>query len=477
MTKTMDPNDYLTLFETLAVDSKIRFLKEALSSSESLQQQFVNYFAETENQPSEDFLVFNESVKEEAAFYIEELESINLEDFDWEDWEAPHNGYIPEYEAEQMMAETEVEGYFSSIFSNIGHELSSGNLEKSFAKITGLLIACQEANVDDPNENLGDPNHYFFDQFKAMADNLAMIIDKTIVNQHTVSKTVTNVLTCFEKGEANGFKTSVHDKLLLNLVTKQPAVWEGLFPVFKNSVQHKKSFPKTSLFVIRNGSSLDTDWIETAELLCTADPAIALELLDHYANEDFASFYRVAKATFEKFPRELCDFLLLHIDDKRDPFFSKQVLACKVENSREIKDYMRIAQLMGEQEKKDFINSFKNGWDTAFYIQILELEGLLAEILDFAQKWYRNLGELEMILKPVLFKYPEACGKIVSEKISKQLESSMGRDIYSEAADLLRFLAGNPICLPMVKTFTLELLAKYSRRPALKQELKKRDLI
>ena len=103
---------------------------------------------------------------------------------------------------------------------------------------------------------------------------------------------------------------------------------------------------------------------------------------------------------------------------------------------------------------------------------MLETEEMDTEILEYAQIYTGSLSKLSFIMRTVINKYPTQCFDISKPKIEVSLQDNMGRNYYHEVAELLKFLftsKSNTIAVYEL----IEVICKiYSRRTALKDELK-----
>lgn len=113
--------NFKEIFDKATDKTKLDFLFAILEHNEKLRTEFLNYIQkklqETDNQISyEDFKnLINNSQKE----YQDQLEVIDLEEPDWDNYIPPHSGYIEEWEAWQYMAEQEVENIFNEWKENL----------------------------------------------------------------------------------------------------------------------------------------------------------------------------------------------------------------------------------------------------------------------------------------------------------------------------------------------------------------------
>ncbi len=467
----------LQLFHLIPDQEKLDFLKKALGNSVILESQFIKYF---ENQPkalevSQE--AFEKMIEESSGDYIEALQAINLEETDWENYHALHNDYVPEWEAAQMMAEEEVTDVFKSIGYDLQALILDCELHGFFAEVTALLIACEEAEVDDPNDNLGDPNQFFMDTFKQTIPELFDTIRSSIFQPEIIPGAIALTMRSFAAGMAKGYNPSTHDALFLPFLEKHPEKSDELFKLIVLDEKIKSNFPKASIFIMQHSTAGKLIWTDQAEKLCTTDASVAHQLLEHHHSRDTKSFYRVAKKAFPVFPRQLRDYILDSIDDNYDIEFTKNLLNDKIEQNQNIKDYRRIKKLMDESEITTYLESFKDGWSMKFYVQMLENDGLYQKILELARGWNSGIYNLVDVLGPLAKNQPEACCQIALRIGLNELEKNQGRHLYQQIAELLATIAKYSVDRAQAIDVAREILKHYTRRPALKDELRKADLL
>lgn len=209
-----------------------------------------------------------------------------------------------------------------------------------------------------------------------------------------------------------------------------------------------------------------------AEELCTFNVGVAAELLEYQSIADKVSFHKNAKILFPIFSINLINLIASAIDDEYDVEFSKMLLIYKTNSQRKIEDYKRLARLFSNEEKHQFIKTFRDNFSYDLYIQMLETEEMDTEILEYAKIYNGYLSKLSFIMRSVINKYPAQCFDISKPKIEISLKNNMGRNYYHEVAELLKFLLISKNNTIAVYELIEEICIIYSRRPALKDELK-----
>lgn len=465
---------YLQILSSLTPEQKIEFLEKVLVNSKDLQSQFVKYF--TNNQKNKVSLEFNfnDKVIEMANEYQETLEAVDLEP-DYDRYHNRHDRYYDEWEYGQEAVEEVVDELFDTFKAEYINQIVQGNIELVMADLTGLLIACYEAEVEDEYDNLGDSQDYFVDCLKEIENELEVEINRTILNRKAVSDTIIRTMLCFKTGEANLFSTEIHDLIMTCLLRNNSESCEDVYVDCKQNIEYTKLFPNTYLQATRIGNA--ESWVTEAEKLCTYNVIVAANLLDHQMLTDSVSFHENAKMLFPIFEFKLVDIIANGMNDEYDSEFSKKVLNYKINSQQKIEDYKRLALLLSSNEKTAFISTFKNGYSFKFYIEMLENEEMHAEILEYSKSFSGYLSNLTSIMKSVINNYPTECFDISKPKILSSLEKDMGRNYYHEVAVLLRFLLTSTKNTIAVYDLVEELGKIYSRRPALRDELRQQGLL
>jgi hypothetical protein len=466
---------YAQIISSLTAEQKIEFLEKALLNSKELQSQFANYFTNNQKDKVHIAVNFNEKVIEMANEYQEQLEALELNEPDYDRYHYRQDRYYDDWEMAQEAAEDEVDELFQSYKVDMIAQISQGNIEVAMAQLTGLLIACYEADVDDEYENLGDPQTYFINCLKELEKELEVEINRTILNDKAVSETIKNNMLCFKNGEANLFSPDIHDAIMTSLLHNSTESGESVYEDFKLNGTNIELFPNTYLQATRIANA--ASWVSEAERLSTFNVEVAAELLEYQSIEDKVSFHKNAKILFPLFQDKLIDLIAAGIDDNYEVDFSRKILAYKINLQQKIEDYKRLAHLLSKDEKLLFIRAFQNSYAHEFYIQMLEVEKMDMEILEYAKIYTGYLSKLSFVMRSVIEKYPGKCFEISKPKILLSLQNNIGRNYYHEVAELLKFLLTSKSNTIAVYDLIDELTTTYNRRPALKDELKSVGLL
>ncbi len=466
---------YVQILGSLNNDQKIDFLEKILQNSNELQAQLIHYFTNEQQDNIHPMIDFNKTVREEAQSYQAILEALDLEEPDYDRWHNRSDRYYEDWELAQEAVEEEVNELFDTFRDELLKQISQGDVAGMMAKLTGLLIACYEANVDDPCDNLGDPQGYFVTCLWSIAKVLETEINKTILNNTSTANTVKEVLQCFANGEANKFFPEIHDALMVVLLKDKPESSLPVYDEFCSLAVCKQLFPNSYIETTRMAKP--DKWIAEAEKFCTVNVGVAKDLLEYLSKNNKADFYRNARIVFPVFQRELVELIANEMDDHYDPDLEKEVLLYKIKSSHQIADYKRLVVLFSATEKQEYIESLRGIFSHEFYIQVLEEEEMFDQILEFARTIDSWLPKYPDIMRSIINRFPTTCFQIIKPRLQNLLDKNMGRNYYEYAAQTLSFLASAEENRTMVRDLVVELCVLYPRRSALKEELKKAGLM
>ncbi|MBU0763844.1 MAG: hypothetical protein KJ607_03305, partial [Bacteroidetes bacterium] len=156
---------------------------------------------------TKDYNEFVKQVEETATGWIDELEALDLEEVDWEEYTPRHSGYIPEYEAIQHEVEDRVEEVFDSWADQILDLLIKQEFEQVLVEITAMYLACRDAELDDPYDNLGgDPNEHLLSCFNDRMKENAGKVQNAHLNMGRAIGPLCNFLRYFKENLVAGRK-------------------------------------------------------------------------------------------------------------------------------------------------------------------------------------------------------------------------------------------------------------------------------
>ena len=175
--------DFTEIFNKVSEKEKTDYLFQLLNRDDKLRKDFIDSISigpgtnsvETVNDDE-----FAGLVEDSYDEFLSDMESLDLEETDWESYSPPHSGYIAEWEATQYMAEQEADELFEHLKEHFISLLFTNELENLLADLLAFYFASIEAEINDPYDNLGDSaNGYFIDMHKGFID---YIIEKISIS-------------------------------------------------------------------------------------------------------------------------------------------------------------------------------------------------------------------------------------------------------------------------------------------------------
>jgi hypothetical protein len=465
-------------FDRINDKLKIEFLFELLTKQKGILNQFDEYISasDKEIQTEDEKININElleNIKEKKDSFIEELESLNLEDFDWEDYVPSHSGYIPEYEAMEDMAMEELECLFDTWESTILVDVKAGDIVDAFIGFAALYIACHHAEINDPCDTLCDHLETFIEFTDKIKEKIIQHITQAVITNRQV-KTVSEML-CKEHNinhEKIPDFINYFEPLLLRLIENKEKA-EICFELIICNKIDKHLVPQLILKINKKCNN-EQGWIENAETLFLTNTEVAEQLMDHYLDSSENNFIRIAKKVYEHYKGKFLEYLLKNVDEKNNPDFYKSLLYYKTTNNKSIDAYKELRQYLNDDEVNKLLQYFTEA--DLMKIKILNYEKRHDEILQIVKQnidsWHLN-----EIIEPILNVFPEECFNIIKTKCLTKLEKQRGRYVYQGIIDWLKLAKQIRGKESSTNSLIKELYNWKPRLLALKDEMRKAGLV
>jgi len=466
--------NFKEIFDKATDKTKLDFLFTILEHNEKLRTEFLNCIQkklqETDNQISyEDFKnLINNSQKE----YQDQLEVIDLEEPDWDNYIPPHSGYIEEWEAWQYMAEQEVDNVFNEWKDNLLDLIIEQKIEEGFAELIAIYKACLNSDVNDPYDNLGDPNEYFVDEHKKMIKYFTGRVSQSILHENTIQNSIKLFLQyCKDEYPGNENYPRYFEPVLLALAEKSGNP-ETILKQIENSEVKKKFLPQLVLLLNKLCGNSD-DWLKSAETYYLADNKVAEQLLEYYLENDIDAFNRTANELLEKDKYRWAKFLADKISEASDRQLFKNVFSELTIKETKIEYYRKIKNILNEDEKEQLINTVYN---KPFKVQIFEEEKQYDKIKRIVEKNTDSWDFTELI-KPILEEYPDFCFETIKNKALKTIATQRGRTAYEKIAEWLKLAKLIPAHEDLTRELIMKLYYNKPNLPALKDEFRIAGLV
>ncbi len=463
------------LFDKTTDKIKLDFLFDILEHNEKLRTEFLNYIQkelqETDNQISyEDFKnLINNSQKE----YQDQLEVIDLEEPDWDNYIPPHSGYIEEWEAWQYMAEQEVEDVFNEWKDNLLDLIIEQKIEEGFAELIAIYEACLNSDVNDPYDNLGDPNEYFVDEHKKMIKYFTGRVSQSILHENTMQNSIKLFLQyCKDEYPGNESYPRYFEPVLLALAEKSGNP-ETILKQIDNSNFEKKRLPQLVLLLNKLCGNSD-NWLKSAKAYYPADKKVAEQLLEYYLENDIDAFNRTANELFENDKYRWAKFLADKISEASDRQLFKNVFRELTIKDAKIEYYRKIKNLLSTSEKQELLE--KHIYSKPFIVKILEDEKRYSDIkqlvTDNIDSW-----DFNKLISPILEEYSDFCFETIKNKALKTIATQRGRAAYERIAEWMKLAKLIPTHEDLTRELIMKLYYNKPNLPALKDEFRIAGLV
>ncbi len=469
--------DFKEIFNKVSEKEKTEYLFQLLDKEDKLRQGFIDSIsidACTNSETTVDNDDFAGLVEGSYDEYLSEMESLNLEDTDWENYSPPHSGYIEDWEAEQHMAQQEADELFDYMKEHLVSLIITDDTETVVADLLAFYFASVEANINDPYDNLGDSaNGYFMDMHKGFVD---YAIEKTSIASIADRKLINTIKLFF-----NYFHTKKNDCF------EDIKIFEGLLLALLNSIDDdenvkglsnitkidKKYFPQYSLQLEKRLGN-EKSWLEHARKFYLIDQKVGHELLGYYYTEDINNYISAAKELFKDDKRYWAKEIAPDLKIEHDQVFYKDVYTELCISKRQISDYKEIKNILTETEKEGLHNELK--WALIFRSEIYTVEKQFDKIKEIVEK---NLDSYDFnkLIEPILNVYPVFCFMTIEKKANNAINSERGRGAYSRIASWLNISKKISGFQNKTKQLIMGLYNHKPNLPALKDEFRKAGLV
>lgn len=424
--------NFKEIFNKTGNKDKNKFLFDLLSNNASLRKEFLDNVKITETKLDlTDYSGFNENIVSNYEEYKDMMESLELEETDWEDYTPRHSGYIEDWEAAQHMAEDEADEMFSFFEENIVSLLLGNKFEEVLEELVSFYFAAKDAEINDPYENLG--YDYFIDKHKGFMQYTIDKISQGNINDEKIINAISLFFKYFEMQNIERHKDIKNFEQLLVLLIGKIENNELLSPIEKLTTVNSKYCPLLAVSIEEKLGNIAA-WLQKANKTLFDDTEIGKKLLGYYLEEDFAGYLNVAKKLFNHDKDFWAEIISKNIKITNDKDFYKDIHIQLCISTSKIINYLNIKTILTEDEK---LNLHENlGYKIVFRVKIYETEKQFDKIKQLTEE-NADAWEFNEIIEPILNKYPEFCFKLIKDKAEKKIEKERGRGVYSTIASWL----------------------------------------
>ncbi|WP_114748121.1 hypothetical protein [Pleomorphovibrio marinus] len=454
---------------------KLAFLQKVFQKYPDLKEDFLDFYLKppaknlkmTVSDPDDFISASTDLVKED-------LESININEPDWQDYIPRHNGYIPEYEAMEHMAEDEVNRIIGFHVAEVERYCTEKHGDLAFLYMISLYQACTEAVLEDEYETLPDPTRTMLDQLEQHLQDCSSLFSVIQLSEDQLF-TIASVL--FDRNQ----KFHSDDPGFLTF-----------FEAFLFSVIHSGAEANILLDVIEKKNATDAvPWLvselhrKTGGLLAWEQSAlqffkknkhVASSLLEQYKNDNKQEFVRIANALWSDglFQEEFANLYFEVLEPSDDPELYQQV-TIRLNERKFSESYYRVLQeLMDKEERMRYIERFH--WDKPSYVLALCMEGNHVEAINYARQ-HTDRWNIIDIMTPCIQANPKAGLDLLDQKIAELLVDERGRNFYERIARILKVAADITELQKDAEVLAKKIYSVYSRLTALRAELRSAGLI
>ncbi|WP_162417153.1 hypothetical protein [Cyclobacterium roseum] len=454
---------------------KLAFLEEVFRKYPELKEEFLGFYLKPSGKTlkmtvrdPDDFIMAS------ADLIRADLESMNINEPDWQEYTPPHNGYIPEYEAMEHMAEGEISRIIGIHVAEVERYCTEKQVDLAFLYMFSLHQACTKAELDDEYETLPDPVSSMLNQldqhlqdcvplFSVLhaADDQLFTIASVLIDQHQKSPSDDHeLLPFFESYLYFLIHSGAEANILLDVLEQKEAI--DALPWLVSELHRKAGGLKA--------------WEKTALIFFKKNRQVASALLDHYKTANKQEFVRIAKTLWSEglFQEEFASRYFDVLEPSDDPNLYKQV-TIRLNERKFSENYYRVLQeLMGMEERMRYIEKFH--WDRPAYVLALCMDGKYTQAINYARQ-HADRWNIVAIMTPCIQSDPKAALSLLDQKIQELLIDERGRNFYERIAQLLKIAASTPGIQQEAADLATKIYSIYSRLTALRAELRSAGLI
>ena len=465
-------------FEKLYINAsdnlKLKFLNGIISKNISLQNDFIN-FAQSEQKVAEVFSMKNfiELLSSTKNKYLEEFENIDMENPDWENYHAPHSGYIEDWEAYQQASEQEFEEIFSAFISEAMNKIIGQKPVELVATLIGLYEATQDAEIDDDVGSFEDVNEYLLSEFVNTLESITEKLKMAAISEKLIIAAIEKFAEyCDAKYPGNEHFAGYFEHLLIALAEKS-SMPNQILSVIDQSTIERPAVPELVLLLNKLAGNT-TEWLNSAKQFYLSNTEVAKQLLQYYFDSNKVNFIETANKLFKTDKRYWAKLLKNYISVDLNESLYINVFYQLTVDEKDINHYMKIRKYLSDSDLNKLLDEIH--WDKPFVVSILEVEKHYESIKKIVEKnpddWH-----YEDLIRPILTVYPEFCFQHIKNKTIKTIESQRGRDIYERIAIWLKLTEKIPGIENDKRDLILQLYNHKPNLPALKDEMRKAGLI
>ena len=466
--------DFEKTYNNAPEQTKLNFLDAIIRHNDKLKNEFVAYVTKNENGvipfTYEDFTGI---VGITLAHYQGLFEEVDTDDPDWDIYNPPHSGYIPDYEAYQYASEQEFEAIVNGFVKNAIDKIIEQDPAGLMSMFAGLYEAIQNADVNDDTGSFDDVNEFLFGLFSEAVGTVVQKISLSALSENAIGNAFKFFFQYYQEEEPeNSNFLECFEPLLISLAdkSKNPG---SLLDIMADAGIEKKSLPELTLSLNKAMGNFE-GWLQAAQQFYKISEPVARELLQYYFETDKQAFIALARELHDANKYAWVDYLKEFMSPQLDKELFVKVYLRLIDKNHDIQYYHKVKEYLTETDVKNLLENVK--WDEVFTVKILEAEQRFEEIKFLIQKdvnkWY-----FADKIEPILNIYPEFCFRQIKNLALSTLQNERGRDIYERIAEWLKLAIKIPGFENETQLLIQQLYTHKPNLPAMKDEMRKAGLV
>ncbi len=413
-------------------------------------------------------------VEDTAESLINELDSIDLEDIDYDRYE--YRGYyVPESELASEVAEGELAEVLSPALNDVKEALETKELVDIFAEVIIIYKASIEASPNDPNDFLPPLEEHISHEIKRLVDGALKQTTKKDYTLEDFKLACRLAFTFHEQLQNDDFLVFTCHLLDNYIDTKEFAQQYLDIGKQMNTPLYK------ALRVVSKALKLIDDkdaWLQNLELGFTKELDTSLELMDYYYANAVDKFEDATQRLLTSFGLQVYDYLMPKV--KQGSHIHIEILKGKIGRQN---DSSCIQQLLGyckQDEVNAFIASLSNNYMKAkIYAQMGNHQEIVTLIKQYAINNNTLFEQLDFIkaIELVYKELPTEAIELTVKRVVKLFKAERKRETYALIARTIACIPPNITGYERLRQLTLELYNHEPKLPALKDEFRKAGLI
>jgi len=453
---------------------KLKFLNAIIRKNPTLQNEFEHFIQSEKNVlevvSTSSFMEILTSTKKK---YQDDFEMVDTENPDWENYHAPHSGYIEDWEAYQQASEQEFEEVFEAFNSEALNKIIGQKPDELIAMLIGLYEATQDAEIEDEVSSFEDINEYLLSEFQATMNSIIEKLSLSALSERTIVAAIEKFVE-YSDAEYPGNEHFVgyFEHLLIALAEKSSSP-NQILSVIDNSTIERQAVPEMVLLLNKLAGNT-SEWLQSALQFYRINNEVAKQLLQFYFDSDKVSFVKTANELFQTDKRVWAKFLKDFVSVELDKSLYVNIFRHLAVNEKQIKYYLKIKEYLNDSDINSLLEEVD--WDKLFVVEILEVEKRYESIRKIVEKNSSD-WQYEELIRPILTVYPEFCFQHIKNKTIITIENQRGRDIYERIANWLKLTQKIPGFDTEKRDLVNQLYNHKPNLPALKDELRKAKLV